>query len=395
MVILPIGSGKGGVGKSLLATNLSIALADAGRRVVLADCDLGASNAHTLLGIRAVSRGIGTFLSAPRTRFQDVILPTDYPNLSFIPGDAEVPGVATLKAAQKKRLLRSLESLSVDFLVLDLGPGTGTLALDFFLLSPAGILVTTPGITSILNAYLFLKNVAFHAMYGAVDKGSRAYAALEEARRGGAANAARVRERIAAEDPESAGAVSAVLGGLRPRLVLNLVEDPADADKGEMLRRSARDNLGLELARLGAIFRDELQGVALGSRIPIIRYKPGSVLSRAVVRISERLLASSAADDADGERWRAGMERTEPGEEPAAEELAAEDGGLAALEEEARADFSSLRRDVEDLLGAGELSMAELLESVRAQGQELESLRAENARLRARLARQGREGARS
>ena len=63
MVILPIGSGKGGVGKSLLATNLSIALAEAGRKVVLVDLDLGASNAHTMLGIRSVSRGIGTFLS--------------------------------------------------------------------------------------------------------------------------------------------------------------------------------------------------------------------------------------------------------------------------------------------------------------------------------------------
>lgn|GEM_PF-6890178 len=57
MVILPVGSGKGGVGKSLLATNLAVALGD---------LDLGASNAHTMLGIRTVSRGIGTFLSLLR-----------------------------------------------------------------------------------------------------------------------------------------------------------------------------------------------------------------------------------------------------------------------------------------------------------------------------------------
>jgi flagellar biosynthesis protein FlhG len=122
MTILPIGSGKGGVGKSLLATNLSIALAEAGRTVVLVDLDLGASNAHTMLGIRAVTRGIGTFLSVPRMGFEEIVLPTEYDGLSFIAGDAEMPGTANLKPAQKKRLVRCLESLPCDFMVLDLGP---------------------------------------------------------------------------------------------------------------------------------------------------------------------------------------------------------------------------------------------------------------------------------
>src|SRR5579864_5037308 len=183
MVVLPIGSGKGGVGKSLLATNLSVALAESGRKVVLADLDLGASNAHTMLGLRGVSRGIGTFLSVPRTRFEDIVLPTEYAGLSFVPGDAEVPGIASLRAAQKNRLVRCLRALPTDFLILDLGPGAGANPLDFFLLSPAGILVTTPGITSILNAYLFLKNVVFRLLYALADRESRAFAILEELRR--------------------------------------------------------------------------------------------------------------------------------------------------------------------------------------------------------------------
>jgi MinD-like ATPase involved in chromosome partitioning or flagellar assembly len=44
MRVIPIASGKGGVGKSLVAANLSVALAQAGKRVVLADLDLGGSN---------------------------------------------------------------------------------------------------------------------------------------------------------------------------------------------------------------------------------------------------------------------------------------------------------------------------------------------------------------
>src|SRR5271157_1592593 len=131
MLIVPIGSGKGGVGKSLLAANLSIALAEAGKKVVLVDLDLGASNAHTMLGIRSVTRGIGTFLSAPRTDFEEIILPTEYDGLSFVPGDAEMPGTAALSSAQKKRLVRCLESLVFDYMILDLGPGAGTNQLDF------------------------------------------------------------------------------------------------------------------------------------------------------------------------------------------------------------------------------------------------------------------------
>jgi flagellar biosynthesis protein FlhG len=393
MVVLPIGSGKGGVGKSLLATNLSLALAEAGRRVVLADCDLGASNAHTLLGMRSVTRGIGTFLSLPRARFEEIILPTGYDNLSFIPGDAEVPGVATLKAAQKRRLIRSLESLSVDFLVLDLGPGSGANALDFFLMAPRGILITTPALTSILNAYLFLKNAAFHLMFGVADKGSRAFALLEEARRTGTASVPRVRERIAAEDPDGAARIAAVMGSLRPRLVLNMVEDPSDADRGEKLRRSAQEHLGVEMEHLGAIFRDELQAVALGSRIPILRYKPGSVLSRAVYRIAEKLLAARR-DEAEAARWRMSLDQRRV-ETDASAETASTGGApdsFPALEAETEADFRSIRRDIEDLLSSGALTMADLVENVRAQQQELETLRTENAHLRGRLARAVREG---
>jgi flagellar biosynthesis protein FlhG len=101
MHIVPIASGKGGVGKSLVAANLSIALAEAGRRVILADLDLGASNLHVILGIPSSGRGVGTWLSASGAEFSDIVLSTDYPGLSFIPGDAEIPGLANITAPQK------------------------------------------------------------------------------------------------------------------------------------------------------------------------------------------------------------------------------------------------------------------------------------------------------
>jgi flagellar biosynthesis protein FlhG len=375
MVIIPVASGKGGVGKSLLAVNLSIALAEAGRKVVLVDLDLGASNAHTMLGVRGVNRGIGTFLSAPRTSFQDIVLPTEYEGLSFVPGDAEMPGTAALLPVQKKRLVRNLESLAFDLMVLDLGPGAGPNPLDFFLMGTGGIVVTTPTLTSLLNAYLFLKNVVFRALYATFPPRSRALAVLEGMRKDRDAGLARVPvprilSEIAREDPENHALAAQSLGRLRPRLVLNMVEDPAEAQKAEKLRASVREYLGVECSHLGVMFRDELQAVALGSRVPILRYKPGCVLSRELYRIADKVL--TAEGEAAGAPWMPGVR----GEAASADASA-----------EAEEDYKAMRRDLEDLLATGALSTADLVESVRTQQIELSTLRKENALLRARLSR--------
>ena len=59
MQIIPIASGKGGVGKSLLSANLAIALGQAGKNVLIADLDLGASNREVLhLRIRSYKQDI-------------------------------------------------------------------------------------------------------------------------------------------------------------------------------------------------------------------------------------------------------------------------------------------------------------------------------------------------
>ena len=209
-----------------------------------------------------------------------------------------------------------------------------------------------------------------------MEKESRALAVLEELRRdpGGLQRAyvPRILERISREDPPSHALLAAALGQLRPRLVLNMLEDPGEAEKAEKLRRSAREYLGIDLVHLGVIYRDELQGVALGSRIPIVRYKPGSVLSRAVYRIAEKLLAVQPSE-AKGGPWAASASIPEQA-----------DAGFPAAESEAEADFLTLRRDLEDLLHTGALTMGDLVEAVRTQQLELATLRRENALLRAR-----------
>jgi flagellar biosynthesis protein FlhG len=384
MRIVPIASGKGGVGKSLVAANLAVALGQAGRRTVLADLDLGASNLHLILGVAAPKTGIGTFLStagassgaasgssAQSAAFESIVLGTDYPNLRFIPGDAEVPGLANIKASQKNQLVKRLLSLDADFLVLDLGAGTGSNILDFFLMSTHGIVVTTPALTATLNAYLFLKNAVFRLLYGSFGQKSRAFEHMESLRKDGAslrtAYVPAILDQVRDIDPDRWAIASERMSRFRPRLLMNMLEDPKDAEKAQKIRRSCKEYLNIDIEHLGVLYRDELQDIALGSRIPIIRYKPQSVLSQAIYRVADKLISAE-------------------GEEDMSLSLAEIEGGYRTAELEAEADFGAKVGYVEELISSGALTPGELVETVRGQQFEIDKLRRENQFLKYKLA---------
>ncbi|HRZ89321.1 MAG TPA: P-loop NTPase [Spirochaetia bacterium] len=370
MHIVPIASGKGGVGKSLVAANLSIALAEAGRRVILADLDLGASNLHVILGIPSTGRGVGTWLSTSGAEFSDIVLSSDYPNLRFIPGDAEIPGLANITAPQKHRLIRKLLALDADYLVLDLGAGTGANILDFFLTATQGIVVTAPALTATLNAYLFLKNAIFRLMWTTFKKGSAAYAVLEGLRKDGSslqkAYVPAILDQVGRADPESRAAFEAKAAQFRPRLVMNMLEDPKDAEKAQKIRKSSLQYLNLDVEHLGILYRDDLQDIALGSRIPILRYKPQAVLSQAIYRMADKLLSCEDA-----------------AEEPLSDAYL--DETYQTAEMEAEIDYSAKVEYIEDLLHSGSLNPGDLVETVKSQQFEIGQLRKENQFLKSKL----------
>ncbi|WP_020611243.1 P-loop NTPase [Sediminispirochaeta bajacaliforniensis] len=370
MRILPIASGKGGVGKSLVAANLSIALAQSGKKVVLADLDLGASNLHLILGVRAVKQGIGTFLTNAEIEFEEVILPTDYPNLRFIPGDAEIPGMANLKSSQKAKLIRKLRTIEADYIIIDLGAGTSYNTLDFFLSSSRGIIVTAPTLTATLNAYLFLKNSVFRLMNGAFRKSSPAGKYIENLQREGTplqrVYIPRLLERIMEEDPESYKNFARSMANFHPMLVLNMLEDPEDGKKAARIRRSCKQYLDVDMEHLGVLYFDHLQEIALGSRIPIVAYKPQSVLSQGIYRIADKLI-----------------QKQDEGESPL--DLMSLEESYQVAEMEAEIDFEAKVQDMENLLHSGALTRGDLIDTIRSQQYEISTLKKENQLLKSKL----------
>ena len=372
MQIVPVASGKGGVGKSLIAANLSIALAQAGKKVVVADLDLGGSNLHTIFGIRAPKRGVGTFLTDKNARFEDIVIETDYHNLLFVPGDAEIPGMANLKAYQKNRLLRNLRGLDADYLLLDLGSGSGFNTLDFYLTSARGIIVTVPTLTAILNAYLFLKNAVFRLIDHSFSSRGPAGEYLKELK-SGSEQLQRVYipnllPELRVRDEEGYRTFIAGRDIFQPMLIMNLISDPKDGAKAGKIRRSCLQYLGIDIEHLGIVYKDTVQDVALSSGLPIIVYKPQSLFSQAIHRIADKMLQQAATEL----------------QIPDAEDVD-ESYQVADMEAEIDADARTLY--MEDLLRSGALTQGDLVETIRAQQYEINSLKKENRYLKSKIIR--------
>lgn len=371
MRIIPVASGKGGVGKSLVAANLAVALAQAGQRVVLADLDLGASNLHLVLGIHAPSKGIGTFLNNTKMDFSQVISRTDVRGLRFIPGDQEMPGLANLKTFQRNALVRRLLALEsdTDTLILDLGAGTHQSILDFFLLSGQGIVVSSPAVTATLNAYVFLKNTVFRLMYTKFPKGSEAYNYLEKMRKDTSGSQRlyipQLLKEIAAIDPESHKKFTEAAAHFHPRLIMNMIDDPKDAEVAMKIRRSCEEYLDIKVEHLGVMYRDTIQDTALASRLAVVLYKPQAVISQAIYRIADKILESREQDYT----------------------LTSEaiDDSFQEASMEAEIDFETKMEYVEELLHTGALSQGDLLETVKSQQLEISKLKKENNFLKYKL----------
>ncbi len=150
--IILVMSGKGGVGKSTVATNLSLALARSGARVGLLDADMYGPSIPTMLGVngRPVSADGQKFL--PLERFGMKLM-----SLGFMledPRQAVVWRGPMLQGALLQ-FLKDVDWGKLDYLVLDLPPGTGDIALTISqkLRSTGAVIVTTPQEVALQDVY--------------------------------------------------------------------------------------------------------------------------------------------------------------------------------------------------------------------------------------------------
>jgi flagellar biosynthesis protein FlhG len=293
--VISIGGGKGGIGKSLISANLGIELARRGKKVVLVDADLGGANLHTTLGVDVPRRTLSDFIERKVERIDDVITPTSVENLGLVSGAMDHLDVANPRHAQKMRLLRHVQQMDVDYAILDLGAGTHSNTLDFFLVSDHGVLVLVPEPTAVENAYRFVKAAFWRRMRNVAQVFG--YDALLRAVMGSASFKSPVElvQSIAQRDADAGRNLARQLAAFRPRLIVNQARTAQDADVGQAVVAAWRKYFGLEMDYLGFIHYDDEMWRAVRARRPLLVERPDVPSARCFASIADGLLALDAA----------------------------------------------------------------------------------------------------
>jgi len=148
--IVAVGSGKGGVGKTTLAVNLALALAKLGHRTGLLDADVYGPNVPLMLGTSAQPRVIGENRIEPLSVHGLKVISVGLLN----PGDKPLIWRGPMLHSVIRQFLGQVEWGILDYLIVDLPPGTGDVALSLIQTVPltAAIVVSTPSDVSLQDA---------------------------------------------------------------------------------------------------------------------------------------------------------------------------------------------------------------------------------------------------
>ena len=270
--VIAVGGGKGGVGKSFLATNLGIILARNKHKLMLLDADLGGANLHTCLGIPNPTTTLSDFVNDTKLTLDDVAVDTQVENLRLISGAQDFLGIANPKYAQKIRLLRAVQSLNANVIILDLGAGTSLNTLDFFLIADKGVLVVIPEPTSIENAYRFIKSALYRKLKllatspkvrEVVEK------AMDRKNDLGIKAPAELMDFIGQMDPDVGRDLAEAVKDFRPRIVLNQVRTVNDIRVGFSMQNACKKYFGIQVDFLGYLENDDQIWHSIRKREPI------------------------------------------------------------------------------------------------------------------------------
>lgn len=153
--IIAITSGKGGVGKTNIAVNMAIAYAQAGKKVILIDGDLGMANVNVLLNI--VPQFNLMQVINHQKKMSEIILDTEY-GIKFIAGANGFSKIANLSLEELEYFAKEFASLSnADIIIIDTGAGIANNVLQFVAAADEVYVVTTPEPTAITDAYGIIK----------------------------------------------------------------------------------------------------------------------------------------------------------------------------------------------------------------------------------------------
>ncbi len=187
--VIAVTGGKGGVGKTNIAINLSIALADINNKVMLLDADFGLSNVDVMLGLRA--RNNLHHVLQNKCNIEEIIIPGPH-GIQIIPASSGVGEMANLSARQHMGIIDSISHYnpSLDYFVIDTAAGISESVSLFTHLANNILIVVCDEPASLADAYALIKVLSkkgvkqkFHIIANMVDSsahGERLFSQLEK-----------------------------------------------------------------------------------------------------------------------------------------------------------------------------------------------------------------------
>jgi flagellar biosynthesis protein FlhG len=303
-----IGGGKGGVGKSIVSIMLGSSLARKGKKVVLVDADLGGSNLHTLAGIRYPLYTLADFIARRVNKIEDVMINTPVENLKLICGADDILGIANPKSTQKTRLFNNLKKLEADYILLDLGAGTSFTTVDFFLYAPNKIVVFTPQITSIQNAYGFIKSSLYRALSRTFSKDYECQDLIKNACSASEGDHIdsidKLKTELRTRGEQFEAKLDECLAEMNLKVIVNMVRETKERDVGQIVKTVAKNYLSLSLDTIGIVQYDRILSKSINNMAAFLAERRDSTVSQdfydisnSVIKISQTRTSAPSADE--------------------------------------------------------------------------------------------------
>lgn len=252
--VIAVTSGKGGVGKTNITTNLALALANLGQRILVIDADLGMANVNVLLGCTAPYSFLD--LLENDCRLTDIVLEGPR-GIKFISGGSGIYQLANLAESQLQKIISKVMLFDrwADIILVDTGAGLNRNVLKFVMAADEVIIVTTPEPTAITDAYAMMKVFA----------GQNGQAPL--------------------------------------RLIVNRV---VEKDEGfnviAKLIKVANQFLQLPINSLGFVYEDQHVTQAVKKQVPLLIFAPNSLSAKCVENIAYQLVYGEEIPQPQGVR---------------------------------------------------------------------------------------------
>jgi flagellar biosynthesis protein FlhG len=297
--VIAVGGGRGGVGKSLVAVNLAVYLAQLGRPVVLVDADPTGANIHCHFGLAAAAEPqTAATLAPPSEELAAALAATAVPGLKLLSGRHDaIDAPPAPRGGRKARWLAGLRALPADYLVIDVGPGNGLFAVDVMLAADVAVAVTLPEPPAIETTYRFVRATFVRRLRRTLQSDRFRLGLVERALSSMGALPAPLDIVRAFTKVDTALAELAFreAHALRMSFVVNQTRVRSDLEVGNQMSDLAARHYGVRLDELGHIEHDDTVWLTVRRNKPLLVDSPASKAARNLERIARRVVALGTA----------------------------------------------------------------------------------------------------